>query len=317
MSRGPRLAGALLAAIAMLACAQAHSQARGASVWQLEGKGQTIENNVVNGRQYLAELVRENGLDPEELESGRVRMVPGVGWVLEREGGEQIALQVLGQLPEALDESARASKLAEQSAWLRRLIGRFRISGRVETGSVVVLGAGETSIGIPKTVHGDVDGVADCAAVGAGPGVHCLINATWPVIEPIRTGAESFIALMGPPEASERVRLLRPAVMVLGLDPDTAEIRVSMVTDDSVAHIWSGRLETNTLSARRWNNCYLGQGVAGGAPPPCFQPVEIIAEPDSDLVTMVHRAAGVTIQLLLQRDPAARAEKPMKTKKVR
>ena len=52
-------------------------------------------------------------------------------------------------------------------------------------------------------------------------------------------------------------------------------------------------------------------------PPPCFQPLEIVAEPGSDVITMMHRASGVTLTLGMQRDPAAHAEKPMKTKKFR
>jgi hypothetical protein len=90
-----------------------------------------------------------------------------------------------------------------------------------------------------------------------------------------------------------------------------------MVTDDSVAHTWAGRLETHTLTARRQTSCFVSQGVLRGSPPPCYQTLDVDAEPNSDTVTMVHRANGVTIRLVLNRDPAASAEKPMKSKKVR
>jgi hypothetical protein len=65
--------------------------------------------------------------------------------------------------------------------------------------------------------------------------------------------------------------------------------------------------------------CFVSQtrGIVGASPPPCFQPLEISAEPDSDLVTMVHRAAGVSIRLSLYRDPAASADKPRKSKRVK
>jgi hypothetical protein len=110
--------------------------------------------------------------------------------------------------------------------------------------------------------------------------------------------------------------VLRPAVMVLGLNPDTAEIRASMVTDDSIAHDWAGRLEADSLTARRTTYCVDARNLPS-TPLPCFKPLEIIAEPDSGTFTLVHRAGGVTLKLILQRDPAARAEKPMKTKKAR
>jgi hypothetical protein len=100
-------------------------------------------------------------------------------------------------------------------------------------------------------------------------------------------------------------------VVVLGLNPDTAEIHATMVTDDSITHSWAGRLETHTLTARRLASCFISQGVATGTPPSCFQPLEIVAEPDSGMVTMVHRAGGVTIRFILELDPVASAEKSM------
>jgi hypothetical protein len=191
---------------------------------------------------------------------------------------------------------------AEQAQWLARLVGRFRIGGRVERG----------------ILHGDVSGVADCAAVGAGAGVQCFINAAWNTIEPIAP-LSALQRMMMPPPASEQVMILRPAVVVLGLNPDTAEIRALMVTDDSVAHTWAGRLDGDTLTARRTTTCFVSQtrGIFGASSPPCFRPLEISAEPDSDVVTMVHRAAGVTIRLSLYRDLAASADKPMKSKRVK
>jgi hypothetical protein len=302
MSRAPFLAGVLLAAAAMVAADDADAQGRGPSMWDLEGKGQTIEREAPDRRAFLAAISRQYGLDPEELESGELKLVPDKGWVLQR-GDEQIELLNLRR-PGLLDASARAGKVAEQAAWLAHLVGRFRVGGHVEKVEFLE--------GHLVTLDGDVKGVADCAAVGAGPGVHCLINATWPTIEPAREGRFSFR-----PEGSEQVMLFRPAVLVLGLNPDTAEIHATMVTDDSMAHTWAGRLETHTLTARRLTSCFISQEVAAGTPPPCFQPLEIVAEPDSGIVTMMHRAAGVTIRLILQLDPAASADKPMKTKKVR
>jgi hypothetical protein len=292
---------------AMLAADAAHAQGRGPSMWELEGKGQTIERQAPDRRALIDRIARQYGVDPEELESGELKLVPNHGWVLQRED-EQIELPNLRRsIP--LDESARASAVAAQAAWLAHLVGRFRIGGHVEKPDVIR--------GIPVTLKGDVTGVADCAAVGAGPGVHCLFNAIWPTIESPEIQMDRPPPFSFRAEDSEQVMIFRPAVVVVGLNPDTTEIHTTMVTDDSVAHSWAGRLDTHTLTAHRLAGCFRSQGVATGTPPPCFQPLEIVAEPDTGIVTMVHRAGRMTIRLMLQPDTAAIAEKPMKTKKVR
>jgi hypothetical protein len=316
MSRMRTFALALLPAAAMLTGAAAHAQARGPSAQEVQQTGQDVGSSARDWTPYLDELARETGIDREELASG-LSWSPETGFVLQR-GDEKIPLGMLGPpAPAALDAATRASKNLEHQAWLARLVGRFRLRGRVEKrGTVAIAIVGQRNEYAETTLGGDVSGIADCTAIGAGAGVHCFINATWPVIEPIPPGP-ALQAMMGPPPASERVMLFTPAAILLGLNPDTAEIRASMVTDDSFAHTWAGRLEANSLTARRITPCMDAQNLPRPPPPPCFQPLELVAEPGSGIVTMVHRAAGVTIKLAMQRDPAARAEKPMKTKKAR
>lgn len=318
MSCSPHLAAALLAVTAALATPAAQAQARGPSVAELRENGRRIVREAPDRRALLAAIARQHGLEPRDLESGELRQVPGKGWVLQR-GDEEIELLGLRRV-EVLDESARASKHAQQAAWLGRLVGRFRVQGSAERMAAVGIEAGGSQpipgISIRTLLVRDISGVADCAAVGTGAGVQCFINAIWPTIEPLEGSA--LQRTMAPAPASEQAMVLRPAVMVLGLNPDTAEIRASMVTDDSIAHTWSGRLEADTLTAHRRGSCFVSQtGAIAASSPPCFQPLEIIAEPDSDLVTMVHRAAGVTLRLQLHRDPDARADQPMKSKRVR
>jgi hypothetical protein len=322
MNRMRTLALAMLVAAAIQPFATTHAQARGPSAKEVLETGQQVRSSVPDWSAHLGDLARQTGIDLAELQSGRLSWSPEVGFVLERDG-EKIPLGKLGPpAPPALDEAARASKNQEHRALLARLVGRFRLGGRVEkSGIITVEIVGQRNERIDTTLGGDVSGVADCAAVGKGPGVHCIISAIWPVIEPIEPCTTPGCGMGGPLPASELTMVFRPAVMVLGLDPDTAEIRASMVTDDSIAHTWTGRLEANTLTARRITSCVSVQqnGLIGlsGPPTPCFQPLQIVAEPDSDAITMVHSAAGVTIRVSMQRDPAARAEKPMKTKKVR
>lgn len=224
--------------------------------------------------------------------------------------------------PPKLDETARAARNQEQQAWLGRLVGRFRLAGKMESFAFVnvtvpsngTMRPNEPTI-VRTTPVSKVSGVADCAAIGAGVGIHCIINATWAVVEPM--GENAFAEMKRPPPLSERVGVFRPAVMVLGFNPDTAEIRASMVTDDSMAHTWAGRVEADTLTARRTSGCMAFRDLDRGNPPPCFQPLEILAEPGSETITMVQRAMGVTVRITMQRDPAARAERPMKTRKTK
>lgn len=285
MTRASTLAVALLAAAGALRCADAPAQARGPSALQVQEEGQRIE--------YA----------PEESRARRLRNFPAMLGITLEEPAAPLA---------ELDTAGRASKNQEQAAWLARLPGRFRLGGRAEKWQFVLTEGGG---GAWVELGGDIEGIADCAAIGTGPGVHCLLNATWPVIEPIQGPAS--VEIMRPPQASLRVKVLRPAVLVLGLDPDTAQIRASMVSDDSMAHNWTGRLEANTLTAQRSANCVVVKRTARVEPPPCFQPLRIIAEPDGGTVAMVHRSDGVTVRLSLQRDPAAQAAQPMKTRKVR
>jgi hypothetical protein len=313
VSRMRTLALALLLAGPLLPCTGTHAQARGPSARDVREKGQDVGSSARDWTEYLDLLVSQTGIDRNVLESG-LSWTPEDGFVLEL-GIMKYVLAKLGPpSPPPLDEASRASKNQEHQAWLAHMVGRFRLGGRVESKGMVRLGAsGRPSNNeqyVYTTTGGDISGIADCAAVGKGVGVHCIMNATLPVVE------LDIANPWGRPPPSERVMLFRPAVLVFGINPDTAEIRASMVTDDSIAHTWAGRLEANTLIARRINNCVNPRNLPRPPAPPCFQPLEIVAKPDGT-ITMVHTMAGVTIRLNMQREPAARAEKPMKTKKSR
>lgn len=227
---------------------------------------------------------------------------PRRGYVPRMTRSELFELQRTRALEEVFDDATHATKLAELQTWIRRIPGRFRIEGRVERP------------GPGGPVRGKVSGIADCAGVGEGAGVQCIFNAMWPVID---SPDLPFAALMnGPiprPSPSEALRTFRPAVLALGLDPALSEVRALLVTDDSIAHTWAGRLTANTLRANRLTGCR-------DIPPPepqdyrCFQPLELIAEPESENVTFVLRSGSITITLAMRRDPEARAEKRMKVK---
>ena len=246
-----------LSVIAMLAAASlaadvTHAQARGPSAADVLDHGQQI----VSARK-LREQAREEALQRAK----------------EEEQAEQMALQ---------DETIRAARIAALDAWLRRLVGHFRIEGRI---------AYE-----PSGPSEKVTGVADCASVGESAGVQCIFNATWHNIE------EEHAQVGLPPPPSEMLQTFNPAMLLIGLNKDPPSIRALMVNADSLAHIWVGKLDGNTVRAARLNRCMSGR---------CIRSLEIIAEPEGKTVTFVLHTI-VTLTLTMVRDPEARAKKPLK-----
>lgn len=103
-----------------------------------------------------------------------------------------------------LDAAARAKKLAELEIWLRRLAGKFRIDGTA------------TNPGGSNPAHGS----AECFGIGGGPGVSCVVAATWKAPrQSLGNNPDRNMALYG---------ALQPLVMLLGIDPDAMEIRATL-----------------------------------------------------------------------------------------
>lgn len=195
--------------------------------------------------------------------------------------------------PGELDAATREARLAQLDAWLRKLAGRYRIEGLVETpghATVQVVGASNAmeDLAVATTLSGKISGVADCAGVGDGAGLHCIINATWPVIDVdvAKIGAK--------PTISEALKTFQPAMLDLGMNRDPPGIRALLVTDDSISHMWAGRLDGDTLVADRLNDCKsptLDAALTLEVPddPRCLQPLKITAGPAADAMTIVLR----------------------------
>jgi hypothetical protein len=120
--------------------------------------------------------------------------------------------------------------------WLKRLVGRFRFEGvvQVHSGSAdmfsIASGSGPGAGGSPPV---SVDGVGDCAAIGEGPGVHCIFNVDW-----IDQGFDigSFRAAPG------SVSYLDPAMALFGLDPNASSLRYMLVDKKGLPEGGSGEL---------------------------------------------------------------------------
>jgi hypothetical protein len=75
-----------------------------------------------------------------------------------------------------------------------------------------------------------------------------------------------------------------------------------MVDVESFSHMWTGPLQESTARGNRLNRCL---------PRKCLQPLEIIAEPDSEDIAIVLHSGTYTIRLTMSHDPDAQAGMPI------
>lgn len=255
-------------AAAAVGSGDAHSQARGPSHNEIGEQGR----HIVSTRE-ARELARQQGMQQAQQ--------------------QQTAM---------LDPAARAGKFTELDVFLRRLPGRFRIDGHIESNVIVVQAGAAGSV----LRRGQVTGIADCSAVGEGVGLNCVMTANWPILEspvPIR------MAIPPPPPPTEQLNTVRPALLVLGLNMDTPGIRALFVSADTLSSHFAGTLDGDRATAVRPSLC---KELLR-----CWSGLEVTATPDSDIVTMVLRSFRATVTLTMHRDPQATLEKALKPMKAR
>jgi hypothetical protein len=110
----------------------------------------------------------------------------------------------------------------DMDVWLRRLVGSYKLDGS----------AG--SFGCPSACSG-VKGKVDCIAIGTGPGVQCILNATW----------QEYWTMTGQPQLLD---YLDPSMMLLGLDPGRSAINMLLVNDKGLPEGGPGRIKGNTAT---------------------------------------------------------------------
>lgn len=195
--------------------------------------------------------------------------------------------------------TAPTTDLAELQSFLRRLPGRFRIEGQIE---------GDVAYNVQAQINvlqsAKITGVADCRGIGDGVGIDCMINATWPAMD----GAVSGIR--DAESRSQVLNVFRPAVLVLGIDPDPNWLRVRtlLVTADGFSHGGLGYLAGDTIRAHRsGSECFRPQ------PPlhsPCFMGIDVAAGPDSSVVALrLITNSTISITLTLHPDADASVDK--------
>lgn len=112
-----------------------------------------------------------------------------------------------------------------QDVWLRRLVGRFELGGMIQTGICQKDGADNCAT---------IKGKMDCVAIGRGPGVQCIVNATWRLY----SGTQDLDSF------------LDPAMSLFGMDPGRNTINLLLVNDQSLASGGSGVIKGHTTLFR-------------------------------------------------------------------
>lgn len=118
----------------------------------------------------------------------------------------------------------------EMHVWLRRLAGRFRYEGTLdrEPGSV-------PDPSLPANTA-QVEGLGDCVTIGAGPGVHCVINLDWPPPYPRTLEGVSPEAFVDPVFVAN----LDPAMILFGIDAGASQLAYLQVNQKGLAEPGTG-----------------------------------------------------------------------------
>lgn len=141
-----------------------------------------------------------------------------------------------------LDAIARMRKRTEAENWLRRLEGTFIVYGTYRN----------------RGGKSPVNGTAKCLGIGGGPGFSCTINANW------KPAKESY----RDPAFDKSLRdAMQSFEFVFGIDPDTSEIRATLIdqralqvrgllVDDEVT--FSGeQMSLDTIVRYTWDSSFV------------------------------------------------------------
>lgn len=184
-----------------------------------------------------------------------------------------------------LDAGAHARKLAETEAWLRSLVGRFRVDGEYWN-------SGGRS---------PVRGTADCVGVGDGPGVACVMTASWKAPREVRKDKGLDDALNN---------ALQPLFLLFGVDPEMPHLRVALVDFRAVemqglladgAVLLTGRHD-EPLTSYSWMYSLMAMRPGG------VVDMKFLAVPHDPMLML--QQAYIQLDLRLHREPPGNAARP-------
>jgi hypothetical protein len=159
---------------------------------------------------------------------------------------------------------------AAPDVWLRRLVGKYKFDG-------VATAGGDCFNSQGATMCAGIKGKGDCIAVGTGPGVQCIFNATW----------QDIWSPRGDPIL---ISFLDPSMALFGLDPGYSAINMLLVNDKGLPR---GGLGFNKGNVATFKTCLYQGGD-------CGQIIRIEARSDANIVYMW---IDSNVQLTLRRDP--------------
>lgn len=190
------------------------------------------------------------------------------------------------------DRVARAQKVAELDAWLRRLVGQYKIKGNAQTLVDLIGPRGLTTRGI--------EGTASCVSVGTGAGVLCVVSATWASILQRTTGGGSI------PAWADYYNTLYPATILFGIDSEAQGVHYLLVDDHSIADGGLGMLDGDTVRFQNYRK------ACGKSAAHCPRSMEIAVRPGSNVVRLEMKWSdfSTSFALILTRESSTRVETP-------
>jgi hypothetical protein len=169
----------------------------------------------------------------------------------------------------------------EMKVWLGRMVDKFKFEGIVNV----------PARGDCPTFCVTVKGTGDCVAVGSGPGVQCILNATWEELWEIIQPSDEEVG--GVFELPGGIPYLDPAMALFGLDPGQSGISYLLVSDKGMPEGGLGFIEGNraTFKTKCVNEPTLlaamkPEAFNGRLPDTCDRTIHIDAKPDSTVVWM-------------------------------
>jgi len=81
-----------------------------------------------------------------------------------------------------------------------------------------------------------------------------------------------------------------------------------LVTADSLAQGWTGKLDDNIAESKRLTGCFDVR---------CYPLFDVISDPESDIVSFVFKGPVISVNLTMHRDPQAQLEEPLQLLMIR
>lgn len=198
-------------------------------------------------------------------------------WACQSHGQTRAATRSPSPGAEKTEVPERAKRLVELNAWLGRLVGHFDVVAKSPPGpQAACAGHADNRAGAACTLTSSYEGPpppqysgrAECRSVDAAHGLSC--SFTWRVV---RSPFTHFL----------------PAIMLVGMDPDTLDVRYLQVNNEGLAFQAIGSQKGNVANLSRECASRACQAVTWSITARAAnRPVELLIRPDTN------RLNGVT-----------------------